>query len=442
MTAAPDLAAAPLAQAPDALADLARVERFFEALTTSLAERQLVRLVLSKPRPGGSAGATQLQRITAKPVQIKGQPRLSLLFQHATKDITQNPGIDDALAQIRGWLGTDFSHAHLHARNEALQLSYSKRGKVALHRARVVASGEDAPPEDPADVPQGDGPDKGHTRQKRYLLPLDTPFLAALGVTDVQRQLVPAMARKWRQINKFAEVLDHALTQARVQPGEAGLRVVDFGAGKGYLTFAAHHLLTVGRGWPADVLGVELRPDLVAQCQAAVQRCGLHGLRFECGDVRTVVPAAVDVMIALHACDTATDHALHTGIRAGAAVILSSPCCHKQLRPQLQLPPLLKPMLQHGIHLGQQAEMLTDSLRALLLEASGYSAQVFEFISPEHTSKNKMILATRRPERAPGEAARRATAWAQVAALKAHFGVQAHCLESLLHAQPDSLPPS
>ena len=431
-----------MAQAPDALADLARTERFFEALAASLADRSLIRLVLSKPRPGGSAGPEQLQRITAKPVQIKGQERLSLLFQHATKDITRNPGIEEALVQIRGWVGTDFSHAHLHTRSEALQLSHSKRGKVALHRARVVADAADGAPAEPDDLPEAEPTASGHTRRKHYLLQLDTPFLAALGVTDAQQHLVPAMARKWRQINKFAEVLDHALTQARVEPGAAGLRVVDFGAGKGYLTFATHHLLTVGRGWHADVLGVELRADLVALCNAAAQRCRLDGLRFECGDVRTVMPPEVDVMIALHACDTATDHALHTGIRAGAAVILSSPCCHKQLRPQMQLPLLLKPMLQHGIHLGQQAEMLTDSLRALLLEASGYSAQVFEFISPEHTSKNKMILATRRPDRAPGEAARRATAWAQVAELKAHYGVREQCLETLLQATPDRVSPS
>ncbi len=123
------------------------------------------------------------------------------------------------------------------------------------------------------------------------------------------------------------------------------------------------------------------------------------GLRFVQGDLRSFVPEAVDVMIALHACDTATDHALDLGLRAGARILVASPCCHKELRPQLTSPKPLAPLLRHGIHLGQEAEMLTDGLRALALEASGYQAKVFEFVSLEHTSKNKMILATRRARR-------------------------------------------
>jgi hypothetical protein len=137
---------------------------------------------------------------------------------------------------------------------------------------------------------------------------------------------------------------------------------------------------------------VELRTGLVTLCEASARRHGLQGLSFNAGDVRSYEPDPVDVMIALHACDTATDHAIHLGLRAGAQLIVCSPCCHKQLRPQMKSPPLLRPMLQHGIHLGQQAEMVTDSLRALLLDAAGYDTQVFEFIALEHTSKNKMIL--------------------------------------------------
>ena len=134
-------------------------------------------------------------------------------------------------------------------------------------------------------------------------------------------------------------------------------------------------------------------------------------------------------MIALHACDTATDHALDLGLRAGARILVASPCCHKELRPQLTSPKPLAPLFRHGIHLGQEAEMLTDGLRALALEASGYQAKVFEFVSLEHTSKNKMILATRRPGDA-GETARRAAAEAE--SLKAFYGIREQCLERLL----------
>jgi len=139
------------------------------------------------------------------------------------------------------------------------------------------------------------------------------------------------------------------------------------------------------------------------------------------------VPEAIEVMIALHACDIATDYAIHTGIRCNAAIIMCSPCCHKQIRPQLHSPGLLQPMLQYGLHLGQQAEMLTDSLRALYLEACGYETKVFEFISLEHTNKNKMILAVKRKQ--PVEAG---ALLEKIAQLKGFYGVQEHCLETLL----------
>jgi hypothetical protein len=157
-------------------------------------------------------------------------------------------------------------------------------------------------------------------------------------------------------------------------------------------------------------------------------------LHFATGDVRSFAARPIDIMIALHACDTATDVAMHRGVQAGAAIILCSPCCHKELRPQMKAPPLLQPMLRHGIHMAEQAEMLTDTLRALLLQASGYDAQVFEFISPEHTSKNKMVLAVRRAHPLP-ESQRRSLL-AQVQALKAHYGVERQALESLLAGAP------
>ena len=154
---------------------------------------------------------------------------------------------------------------------------------------------------------------------------------------------------------------------------------------------------------------------------------------YEQGDVRQYHPQALNVMIALHACDVATDYAIHLGIRAGAEIILCSPCCHKEVRPQLLSPHPLRPLLKHGIHQAQEAEMLTDGLRALLLEAAGYDTQVFEFISLEHTNKNKMILAIKRAPGAQAEAS--AQVQAQIHDLKAFYGIQAQCLETLLRAE-------
>jgi Methyltransferase domain len=242
---------------------------------------------------------------------------------------------------------------------------------------------------------------------------------------------VPAMARKWKQINKFVEIVAQAIERSRLKDS-ATIRVVDFGAGKAYLTFAVHDWLQHGKNVQPQVTGVELRAELVEQGNRIVADLGLHGMSLAQGDVQAWPHEPMDVMIALHACDTATDHAIHLGIRAGAELIVCSPCCHKQLRPQLLSPHPLRSVFQHGIHVEQQAEMLTDSLRALLLQAAGYDAQVFEFVSLEHTAKNKMILAVKRQQ--PLSDAARAAVLAQIDELKRFFGVREQALEQLLGA--------
>lgn len=413
-----DHPAAALSDAPDALADLARRERFFAAFEASVAAQQCIKLVLAKPRQA----ASDLLRLHVRPLALRGQLCLQLVYQHKTRDITKNPPLADGLALVQELLGQTFSHAHLLTTTAEWQLTLSKRGRVGLtQHSRSEPAAALAP--------------AGHDRAKQRALSLELPFLQDLGITDGQQRLVPAMARKWKQINKFVEVMDHALDAAGLAPtAEQPVQGVDFGAGKGYLTFALYHHLTHTRGWPTRLSGVELRQDLVDGCNASAQRRGLSGLDFVCGDVRSHVPERLDLMVALHACDTATDHALHTGIRAGAAIIVCSPCCHKQIRPQMTLPEVLRPVLAHGIHLGQEAEMVTDSLRALLLEAHGYEAQVFEFVALEHTSKNKMILAQRRPASSRHDAARQALTLRRIAEIKAFYGISEHCLERLLAA--------
>ncbi|MCQ0165796.1 methyltransferase [Pseudomonas sp. S12(2018)] len=399
MSATPTVQAAPDARA-----------QFLALLATSLHQHTFIKLVLAR-----HVGAeVDLQRVTAKPLTIKGQASLSFVYRYKTRDITRNLALDEALTLIGELLPASFRNAHLLSLNDEVQLEFTKKGKPMLHRnavqqAREVVTGE-------------------HDREKKRYLELSRPFLHDLGVTDKQQALIPAMSRKWKQINKFIEVFSHALSSAPLAADQP-VRVADFGSGKGYLTFAIHDYLRNTLQREAQVTGVELRPDMVELCNAAAARLEHPGLKFECGDVRSVVPSAIEVMIALHACDIATDYAIHTGIRCGAAIIMCSPCCHKQIRPQLHSPGLLKPMLQYGLHLGQQAEMLTDSLRALYLEACGYETKVFEFISLEHTNKNKMILATRRREPVAAQALLE-----KIQALKAFYGVKEHCLETLLRA--------
>ncbi len=398
-------------------------ERFFALLSDSLAAGHWQKLVLAGPQAAALAPAVDLQRVVVRPLELRGQLCLNFVDSHATRDITKNLSVAQGLVRLRSLIGSGFRNAHLFTPGEETQLRFSKKGKAQLSVNKLVPSEQD-------DLPPGT-----HDRQKQRWLALDRPFLTALGVTNAQHQLVPAMARKWRQINKFVEVFAHALASSRLADAKV-LRVVDFGAGKAYLSFAVHDWLRHSQGVEAQVTGVELRADLVAQGRHVIAELGLQGMQMEQGDVREASVAPMNVMIALHACDTATDHAIHLGLRAGADIIMCSPCCHKQLRPQLLSPHALRSVFQHGIHAEQQAEMVTDSLRALLLQAQGYDTRVFEFVSLEHTAKNKMILAVKRAGPVAGEAA-----LAQVQELKQFFGVREHCLETLLAGQRDQAPP-
>ena len=418
------------------------VQRVHEALTSGQCEQVLL-VAYQGGQPTIEALGASLQRLIMRPVMLKGQPHLSLVYRFPTKDITKNLALDEAVSTLGVWLRAGaFRNAHLFTPTDELQLAVSKKGKASLRVGRrpgASSSGSVVPEgaTSAASVTNPDGPPgeaAAHNREKHRLLTLSRPFLRELGVTDARGQLIPAMSRKWKQINKFIEVLAAALERSALAQ-QSSIHVVDFGSGKGYLTFAVHDWLTHTLQRQARVTGVELRDDLVQLCQRVIDTLGLQGMGYEQGDVRHYHPEALDVMIALHACDTATDHAIHLGIRAGAQIILCSPCCHKEVRPQLLSPHPLRPLLKHGIHQAQEAEMLTDGLRALLLEAAGYDTQVFEFISLEHTNKNKMILAVKRPR--PKEATEVVT---QIRDLKAFYGLQRQCLETLLKA--DGLLPS
>jgi SAM-dependent methyltransferase len=396
-------------------------DEFIAAFDRAVADRTLASLVLSKSR----GSASDLQSVRVRPIALRGEPALSFVHRHATRDVTQNldpaAGRAALVALLDERADPSFAHATLHAGDTELQLRFSKKGRQALVRAPRPAGAA----AEPALLP--------HDRVKARALPLELPFWVELGITDERHRLVPAMARKWRQIDKFLEVLEHALDDAGLSgDGAAPPRVVDYGSGKGYLTFAVHEYLRRRFGRAPEVTGVELRADLVTLCNAAAARAQCEGLRFVQGDLRSFVPEAVEVMIALHACDTATDQALDLGLRAGAKVLVASPCCHKELRPQLTSPKALAPLFRHGIHLGQEAEMLTDGLRALLLESAGYQAKVFEFVSLEHTSKNKMILATRREGEAAAHAAQ---ARDEIDRLKDFYGIREQALEQLLRAR-------
>lgn len=390
----------------------AKLDSFLKLLQDAFHSNHLIRLVLSKYQGDNP----ELQRLVIRPVLLKNELQLSFLSQNRTFDQTHNYPLSEALLLLQQQLGQQFFSAHLQTSLQEVQLSFSKKGKVLLSKHPVKSV-------DPADQPQIA---LTHNKAKQRYVEQSRPYLQALGITDAKGDIIPAMSKKWKQINKFIEVLAKAVQQTGLAQSQQ-LHVADFGSGKAYLTFAVFDYLTSTLARNAKVTGVELRQPLVDLCNEVASRLQLTGLQFEQGDVKHFQARGINVMIALHACDVATDYAIEMGIRTGAEIIMCSPCCHKELRPQLQSPAVLSPLLVHGIHLGQEAEMLTDGLRALLLEAHGYDTQVFEFISLEHTSKNKMILAQKRKKMIDNS-----TILQQIAALKAFYGIQQHTLETLL----------
>ena len=391
---------------------MTELEQFFQQFEQAFHDASLQRLVLSKYQ-GEDA---ELERITLRPVRIKEVLQLSLLYQYRTHHLTKNLPMNDSIQFLRDTLGSDFKNAHLLTDDWEIQLSFSKKDKLLLNKHRNKNSNRKLADDKPL----------AHNKEKHRFVDQARPYLKALGITDASGEIIPAMSRKWKQINKFIEVLSAAIEHTGLAKREL-VHIADFGSGKAYLTFAVHDFLNANLGVKTQVTGVELRQPLVDLCNQTATKLCLEGIHFEQGDVKHFAAQAINVMIALHACDTATDYAIHMGIRTGAEIIMCSPCCHKQIRPQMKSPSLLAPVLQHGIHLGQEAEMLTDGLRALLLEANGYDTQVFEFVSLEHTSKNKMILAQKRKTPRDSSAILQ-----QIAAIKSFYGIAEHCLELLL----------
>lgn len=363
------------------MANLSAQEKWLARLADALRDGSFMKLRLGGP----TARSDALRNVLVRPVELKDGLRLSFVYRYRTRDVTKNHPADEAIELIEKLVGEQFRHAHLFTTHAILELRF-RDGKDA----RIIAS-----------KPVNRTPSStAHDQPKHRLIDSHAGWLNTLGVTTADGNVIKGMEAKFRQINKFVEVLGHLLADAGFGSGAKDeLTIVDMGCGKGYLTFAAYDWLrSFGRS-EATVRGIEARADLVDLCNHAAKENQFDHLQFETGNIADVEPVRTEVLIALHACDTATDDAIAWGIRAGASLIIVSPCCHKELRPQLRPPPALAGALRHGILLERQAEFVTDALRAALLEWAGYETKVFEFISTEHTAKNLMIAAIKRHHR-------------------------------------------
>ena len=377
---------------------------FLEALREAMEGQQFQKLTLSKPR----SRQADWTNVYARPVLLKDAYHLSCTLRFKTRDETKNFLPLAALEQVEAWLTGDFRQADLFTEEEHLSLSINKKGKARLLRKKAAGQTK---------------ANLAHDQEKqRPLTERPRPYLTALGIAGADGQILKQGRRKFRQINKYIELIGHLLGS---RPLPENAHIVDMGSGKGYLTFALYDYLVNEKGLAVKVTGVELRPGLVEKCNAIAQDNDFTRLQFVAGDIYQYKPeGGIDMLIALHACDTATDDAIAKGVFAEATYIVVAPCCHKQVRKAMEPGADLKPMLQHGILLERQAEMLTDSIRSLLLEREGYQTKVFEFIGTEHTPKNVMITAAK--------AKPRTSAQQEIDQLKQLFGIRNHHLEDLL----------
>jgi len=386
-------------------------DEFIRRVTDSLRDDTFVRLVLSNAVVAEDAPEKALGRL----VELKTGPHLSLTFRYATRDATKNVSLDETASWLRGQIGMHFRSALLGTTKRDWQLSVGGSGEAKLVTHKPSAA---------------EAPSRGHDLPRQSILDESArDWLQGLGVLNAQGRVRPAMTDKYAQINRYLEIFTH-LAKDCGWPGESAGRelvIADMGCGKGYLTFGLWHLFA--RVWkrPVRVVGVEVREELVASTKALAGKIGAKGLEFTAGTIESATLPNVDALIALHACNTATDDAIRRGIETGAQLIVVAPCCHKELRPQLGRPVPLAPVLEHGLMAERMAEWATDGLRALFLEWAGYRTKMIEFVSTEHTPKNLMIAAVRHGKPFASRAARE-----QIEQFKQFFGIKHHALDSLL----------
>lgn len=381
-------------------------KEIFVQIENSVSDNTFVRLTLSKNREKDN----DLKKVIFKLAIIKKTLHFSTTFRHKTQDITKNFSIENGLNEINRLMEEQFLIYNLFTIKEDVSVEVLKNEKEKIRRTKPTFKNL---------------PERSHDKQKKRLIG-GTNYLTALGVLDAKGNILKDKGDKYKQINKFVEIIDGLIKQHPVLQKEKSFDVVDMGAGKGYLTFALYDYLINTQKKAAVIKGIEIRPDLIKKCNTIAQAVGFKQLTFEEGFISDFDLDKTDVLIALHACDTATDDAIYKGIQAEAQLIICAPCCHKQIRKQITTSKHLQPILDYGILKERQAEMITDTIRALLLESVGYKTKVFEFISTEHTGKNVMIVGQKHNRPVDSSIYLQ-----KIATLKKEFGIEFHYLEKL-----------
>jgi SAM-dependent methyltransferase len=379
-------------------------EIFLTLIQESIDRKEFVKITISKP----ALPSNELVNVYVKKVILKDQQTLSFTYRYQTNDQVKNFPIHQGVRQIDDLL-MDFRNAVLFTTQSDYSFQKSKKGKG--HISRQKPSFKDVP-----------GAEHDRTKQKRADKGRD--YLQLLGVTDKEGKVIPKMADKYRQINKYLEVME-GLIKSTTLPKQ--VNIVDMGSGKGYLTFALYDYLCNKLNLTVKVTGIELRQELVDYCNEVAKKAQFEHLSFACQRIETFENDQIDILIALHACDTATDDAIHKGIVSDSALIICAPCCHKQIRQQLKGKEQTDPILKYGIFKERQYEMVTDTLRALIMEKRQYQTKIFEFVSNEHTRKNVLLVGAK-----SNKTTDEASIDEKIEQIKQVYGIEEHYLEGVL----------
>jgi len=385
---------------------------FFDKIRESIQQDEFIKISL------GDYNGTELylKNVYIKPVIIKREKKLSFVFRYHTQDITQNFEIHTGIMEIQGLLKVEgFRVATLFTETENLVCQFTKKGVWSFRKESPTAK-------KPVVLT--------HDKQKeRRLDSTGKVYLQELMLTDTTGKVYKKAQDKWKQINHYIEILSSILQRL---PQKDTLNVVDMGAGKGYLTFALYDYLVHTLHKRTSLVGVEYRKDLVELCNQIAVKSHFKDLFFIRGAIEDYQPQSdLDVLIALHACDTATDDAIAKGIKHGADLIVVAPCCHKQIRREMEKSKVkneLDFLLKHGIFMERQAEMVTDGIRALIMEYFGYQTKVFQFVSDAHTPKNVLVVG----EKKSVDIQKQREILRKIKSTKAYFGIGYHYLERLM----------
>lgn len=381
------------------------LEKFLNRVSESAAQSTLVKMTLSKP----AQKHDELRNIYVKPVLIKEKRLFNFTYHYERRDEVKNYDVEQMLDVLKGMIPDRFLNAVLFTVSDDVTLLISSKGKATIQIKKVQECREQS---------------LEHDKQKVRLINPANPWWCQLGLTTREGKITADMQHKFKQIYKYAEIVESLVKPMKF---DGTVHIADMGAGKGYLTFALYELLTQRLHLDVDIKGVEIRPDLVLKINEIIKSSGLKGLEFVESSIEAFQPEKLDVLIALHACDTATDDAIAKGIRAGAELIVCAPCCHKQIRQEMERSGKVDAITRYGIFMERQAVMITDTIRALMMEYYGYKTQVMEFIEMEHTPKN-VLLVGRKTDKTPD----RLMISKAIGDLKRQYGIQKHYLETIL----------